>query len=129
MFAMFQSMREPSLSERAQMIVDRTRKTLPPELRAQATRVPVVIHDFPGDDLLGEDLEPDIMGLFVGTPYSSDPSSGTLPAQIFLFVENIIDEAEGDLLRFDDEVRITYLHELGHYLGLDEEDLEARGLE
>ncbi len=30
---------------------------------------------------------------------------------------------------FDQEVRLTYLHELGHYLGLDESDLEKRGLE
>ena len=29
---------------------------------------------------------------------------------------------------FDDEVRLTYLHELGHHLGWDEGDLEARGL-
>jgi predicted Zn-dependent protease with MMP-like domain len=30
---------------------------------------------------------------------------------------------------FSNEVRITYLHELGHHIGLDEGDLEARGLE
>ena len=27
-----------------------------------------------------------------------------------------------------EEVRITYIHEFGHYLGLDESELEARGL-
>jgi predicted Zn-dependent protease with MMP-like domain len=31
-------------------------------------------------------------------------------------------------IRFEDKVRITYLHELGHHLGLDEDDLEERGL-
>jgi len=36
-------------------------------------------------------------------------------------------EAEEDAYR--EEVRITFLHELGHYLGLDEGDLSERGLE
>jgi predicted Zn-dependent protease with MMP-like domain len=30
---------------------------------------------------------------------------------------------------FRDEVRLTYLHELGHYLGWDEDELAARGLD
>jgi predicted Zn-dependent protease with MMP-like domain len=33
------------------------------------------------------------------------------------------------VIRFRNEIRITYLHELGHYLGLDEDDLFERGLE
>ena len=39
------------------------------------------------------------------------------------------DFAEGDVEVFRDEVRLTYLHELGHYFGWDEDDLTARGLE
>ena len=31
-------------------------------------------------------------------------------------------------LEEDEEVRITYIHEFGHYLGLDESELESRGL-
>ena len=33
-----------------------------------------------------------------------------------------------DLSTFDEEVCITYIHEFGHYLGLDESELESRGL-
>ena len=33
-----------------------------------------------------------------------------------------------DLPTFDEEVRITYIHEFGHFLGLDESELESRGL-
>ena len=29
---------------------------------------------------------------------------------------------------FEEEVGITFMHELGHYLGLDEDDLDERGL-
>ena len=37
--------------------------------------------------------------------------------------------AEEDEEIFCDEVHTTYLHELGHYLGLDEDELTERGLE
>ena len=39
-----------------------------------------------------------------------------------------MDFAEDDPDTFREEVRITFLHELGHLLGLDEEDLDVRGL-
>ena len=52
-----------------------------------------------------------------------------LPPQIVLFLENILDYAEGDPAAFRDEVRLTYLHELGHYLGWDENEIAQRGLD
>ena len=52
-----------------------------------------------------------------------------LPPQIILFIDNLWDMAEGDENVFRDEVRTTVLHEIGHYFGLDEADLEDRGLE
>jgi predicted Zn-dependent protease with MMP-like domain len=52
-----------------------------------------------------------------------------MPAEIVLYLENIWDMAAGDLACFNDEVKITYLHELGHYLGWDEDDLAARDLD
>lgn len=44
-------------------------------------------------------------------------------------MENLWDFAEGDVETFRDETRLTYLHELGHYLGWDEDELAARGLD
>ena len=52
-----------------------------------------------------------------------------LPPQILLFLANIWDYAGGAEPAFREEVRVTYLHELGHYLGWDESDLEVRGLD
>jgi predicted Zn-dependent protease with MMP-like domain len=43
-------------------------------------------------------------------------------------VENLRDEAEDDPTRFRQEVRTTLLHEIGHFLGLDEDGLSDRGL-
>ena len=80
--------------------------------------------------MLDEELEPDLLGLFVGAPHGEDTGEGTdVPAQIFLFLGNLWEFAEADENTFLDEVRITYLHELGHYLGWDENDLAARDLD
>ena len=38
-------------------------------------------------------------------------------------------QAASDEVAYREEIRITYLHELGHYFGMDEDDLEARGLD
>ena len=48
---------------------------------------------------------------------------------IWLFLENIWDYAGRDTAAYREEVRVTYVHELGHYLGLDEDDLEVRDLD
>ncbi len=118
------------LAARAERIVQRERSRLPPPLRSLADKLPVGYHDWPTPEILGEEFEDDILGLFIGDAYHVEPGlSSNAPAQILLFLENILDAAEGDIAVFDEEVRLTYLHELGHYLGWDEEDLEARGLE
>lgn len=107
-----------------------TQRRLPPAVREIAARVPVVQHDWPSEDILGDEFEPDILGMFVGPPH--DAPTGETPEvapHILLFLENIWDYAEGDLRIFREEVRLTYLHELGHYLGWDEDEIAARGLD
>jgi len=117
------------LVARAEKVVARTQQGLPTEIRKLSLELPVSYHDWPGDDVLDGEFEPDILGLFVGDHHGLEAGVGNaVPPQIFLYLENIRDEADGDPSRFDEEVRITYLHELGHYLGWDEDDVEARGL-
>jgi len=118
------------LAEIAGAVVAATQHRLPPPVRELALRVPVCFEPHPNDAILAEGWEPDILGLFVGPPHDADPGAPEiLPAQILLFLENIWDFAEDDESVYKDEVRLTYLHELGHYLGWDESDLEARGLD
>ena len=107
-----------------------TRDELPDQLAAFAAKLPVLHHFHPPAEMLDEELEPDLLGLFVGPPHGEDTGEGTdVPAQIFLFLGNLWEFAEADENTFLDEVRITYLHELGHYLGWDEDDLAARDLD
>ena len=111
-------------------VVAATQRRLPPQVREPADVVPVCLESRPNAAILAEGWEPDILGLFVGPPHDADPGAPEmLPSQILLFLENIWDFAERDETVYREEVRITYLHELGHYLGWNEDDLEARGLD
>lgn len=105
-------------------------RALPSPIRDHAREVPVLFEGRPGADLIEQGIEPDTMGLFEG-PSLRDPEGDgdALPPRITLFVDTIWDEAGGDPEAFRQEVRTTLLHELGHYLGLDEIDLEDRDLE
>ena len=117
------------LCEIADDTVRAARKRLPVEVRAAADALPVTFEPWPSAGMLEDaNVEPDILGLFVGPDHGAD-STATMPAQILLFLENLWDYAEGDEAVFREEVRITYLHELGHYLGWDEDELARRGLD
>jgi predicted Zn-dependent protease with MMP-like domain len=110
--------------------VRRVMKSLPEPLRVRAEEVIVLMFDRPAADLLEEGFEPDLLGLFEGETAGSSFGEGfNLPPQISLFVENIWDYAEKDLHLFLEEIARTYLHELGHFLGLDEDDLRERDLD
>jgi predicted Zn-dependent protease with MMP-like domain len=105
-----------------------TLKALPEPLREKARVVPVTLEPVPNQELQADGIAPDTLGLFVGPDFAEEVSV-PLPPQIILFLENIWDQAEQDEEWFLDEVHTTYLHELGHYLGLDEDELIDRGLE
>jgi predicted Zn-dependent protease with MMP-like domain len=110
--------------------VKATLEALPAPLRERAQALPVSLERCPNAAQRRDGIEADTLGLFVGREFADEETAnGPLPPQIILFLENIWDMAEGDEECFRDEVRTTYLHELGHYLGLDEDDLFDRGLE
>ena len=107
------------------------RLELPREMARRAAEVPVVMLARPTKAMVRDDgIDPDLLGLFVGPNCAEGVESGDpLPPEILLFLENLWDYADGDEDVFREEVRVTYYHELGHYLGLEEGDLEDRGLE
>lgn len=113
----------------ARETVEDTLRQLPPPVRRRARSVPISFEEKPDDDLLADGVEPDVLGLFVGESFP-DGVAGTdpLPAQILLFLENIWIYARHDTPSYREEIRRTLLHELGHYLGLDEDQLTERDL-
>jgi predicted Zn-dependent protease with MMP-like domain len=110
--------------------VEATLAQLPVPLRKRAAPLPVSFERVPNADLVAEGIEADTLGLFTGPAFDEEEHAASpVPPQIILFLENLWDYAEGDKEIYREEVHTTYLHELGHYLGLDEDDLTERGLD
>ena len=113
----------------AEAEVQRTIERLPTEVRDAAAECVVTFEDIA--DAVGEDetLDEDLLGLFEGysrlDPLPAGPAD--MP-RIRLFLDNLWDYAGQDDRSSRQEVRTTWLHELGHYLGWGEEEVEALGL-
>lgn len=118
------------LTELAESIVEEIRADLPDNVRPVAAECPAVLLTMEAwaaeqDELVDEEL----LGLFTGCSRADGVPAGPAEApQILLFVDNLWAFAEHDRDAFAEEVETTFLHELGHYLGLDEDEIEARGL-
>ena len=115
-------------------IVQDASTRLPEYFRAYLKTIHVVVDDLPPLDLLLEfdpPLDPEILGLFVGTPLVERSLLETVPGppdRIHLFRRNLERFADGSE-QLVDEIRITMLHELGHAMGLDDEGLRRYGYE
>jgi predicted Zn-dependent protease with MMP-like domain len=100
--------------------VARAIASLPAELREAIQNVEITVEDEDPND-------PDVFGLYEGVPLPERGDwAGTLPDRIRIFrlplEESFPDPAE--LVR---EIRITVLHELAHYFGIDEDKLDDLG--
>lgn len=117
------------LEWRVTRTVARVVRELPGDLRRLAENVPVRCEWKMAGHWLDDGVPEDSMGLFSGPAFGEpvDPDCLESPC-ITLFLAELWDCSEEDCGIFDDEVRTTYLHEFGHYLGLDEQEVEARGL-
>ena len=103
-------------------------KTIPKRFRDAMENIAIVVEDEPDPELL-EELEADeddtLFGLYVGTPLTERhwDHGNALPDRIILFQESHEREAEDeeDLVV---SIAETLIHEIGHYFGLSEEEIE-----
>ena len=102
-------------------------KVLPEDVRAAAHKIPVSMEEKPGRGAFDDELEGDELGLFEGPSAMEEADAAELP-RIRLFLTNLWEWVEEDEQDYRDEVGTTFLHELGHYLGWDEDDVNERGL-
>jgi predicted Zn-dependent protease with MMP-like domain len=86
--------------------------SLPPEIARGLENVAVVVQDHNPE-------EPDLYGLFDEEPY--------MPARIAIYRRPLVEDFGHDPKRLEEEIRITVLHELAHYFGIDEDRLDELG--
>jgi predicted Zn-dependent protease with MMP-like domain/thioredoxin-like negative regulator of GroEL len=125
------SLQNPHMSE-AEMaeVAEEALRELPAAAHKLITNVPVLIVDLPARTEIEQGLDPRLLGMFEGTAYSDGGSMGGAPqvTRILLFRKNLERMAiDSDDLR--EQIRITLLHETGHFFGMSEDDLADVGLD
>jgi len=113
-------------------LVESSLAELPDPVRKHLEEIPVLVESLPSAEvLLAEQppVSPDVLGLFVGRDLlaRSHADLPGAPGAIYLFRRNLL-RACADRDELAREVRITVQHEVGHLLGLDEDDLDQWGL-
>ena len=113
--------------------VQRAARALPRQFRKSLDRVSVITHDLPELEQFegagSDEVSPDMLGLFDGVPLpeTGDLEGALRPNRIFLFQRNL-ERMSATRDELEDQVRVTLYHELGHYLGFEEEDMDDLGL-
>jgi predicted Zn-dependent protease with MMP-like domain len=92
--------------------VRRALDALPPDLARGLDHVAVVVEDENAE-------EPEILGLFEEAPY--------MPAKVTIYRRPLEEDFGHDPDELEHEIRVTVLHELAHYFGIDEARLEELG--
>jgi predicted Zn-dependent protease with MMP-like domain len=114
-------------------LVSQAIASLPPVVAQRLENVEVVVEYRPSRaDLAMAGIEPPetLLGLYTGTPLTErDSSYGmVLPDKITLYQRSIeVACRTRDEVR--EQIRITLMHEIGHYFGLSEDELEEAGFE
>lgn len=113
--------------------VEAALEELPEKVRNYLTNVAIAVEPFPPQaEIEGPDpLSPTILGVFRGGPAADrsvfDPWT-QFPASIVLYQRNL-ERFAASREELIDEIGITLLHEVGHFLGFDEDDLRERDLD
>ena len=108
--------------ERFEELVGAALDTLPPELTALVDNCVVLVEDEAPAD------EPELFGLYDGTPLTERDSSYTMavPDRITIFRRPLLAICESDE-EVVEEGRVTVAHEIAHHFGIDDDRLHELG--
>jgi predicted Zn-dependent protease with MMP-like domain len=114
--------------EQFERLVEEALREIPRRFRSEMQNIAIVVEDEPPPDILEEfEIEPpdSLFGLYQGTPL---PERGwahgnALPDRISLY-QGPIEEASEDHEDVVVCIAETLIHEIGHYFGLSEEEIE-----
>ena len=103
---------------------------LPAEFREKLENVAILVEDHPTPEQLKRmeiSEDDDLLGLYEGIPLTERGIDSPLyPDRIWIFQRPIEDSCETDE-EIVEEVRITLVHEIAHFFGLDDDYLEELG--
>jgi len=111
--------------DQIERVARETIESLPEEFGSRLTGVPVLLEQRPSRTLVEAGFDPRALGLIEGPEHGDDDTPA--PTRIVLYTANLIGSFEPDELA--EQVETTVLHEVGHYFGLDEEDMLRLGLD
>jgi predicted Zn-dependent protease with MMP-like domain len=109
-------------------VVTRALDTLPEEIAVYLENVAVVVEEEPTDDDIAEvGLDPatdTLFGVYQGLALTDRGGSysNVLPDRIVIYRQPLLAECQ-DRVELVNEIRDTVVHEIGHYFGLEEDDL------
>jgi predicted Zn-dependent protease with MMP-like domain len=108
--------------ERFEALVVASLDGVPVELSRLVDNCVVLVEDEPPED------EPDLLGLYDGTPLTERDSSYSLvlPDRITIFRRPLLEMCD-DAEEVVEQVRITVVHEIAHHFGIDDERLHELG--
>ena len=122
---------EPALLDRIENAAVAALEELPMEFRQRVAHVPIVLEPRPSIALVREGFDPRSYGLFEGPGLFDDgilDGAVAGPTRIVIYTSNLLADFEEDE-ELAEQVRITVLHEVGHFFGMSEEDMERLGLD
>ena len=112
-------------------LVERALEQIPVPFHQAMQNVIVLVEEWPDPDIVEEitgSRDELIYGLFSGTPLSDQhiEDSGNLPSVIEIYKGPLVEDFP-DLDELVAEIEITLVHEIAHFMGLDEEAVRAYG--
>lgn len=110
--------------------VERTLAELPDDFMQRLGPVTILVDPRPSRALVEQGVDARLLGWFEGATSEelSGPDAPLTTTRILIFSHNHAAAFEGEA-NLRQEVRNTVLHEVGHFFGLDEEDMQRLGLE
>lgn len=121
---------ERELSSLIVETVKGTLEELPSPFHERLATIPILVESRPSEHLVEAGFDPRSLGLFEGSSAldQDNADASTLPTRIVLYSANLLAESM-DEEQLKEEIETTILHEVGHFFGLEEEDLARIGLD
>jgi predicted Zn-dependent protease with MMP-like domain len=109
-------------------LVDEALDSLPPDFKKRLENITVIVENRPSKEVLRRMGIPPggvLFGLYHGVPYTHrGPFYGNIPPDVIVIYQEPIVRFSATVDEIKQRVKEVVLHEVGHYFGLDEKDLQ-----